>query len=132
MAPTAGAFAAYTSSNAVTAGPNEVVRMAYDRILTSCDRAESAHETRVSVWLETFHSECVRAEDILAELAGMLATKHEDEAVAELAGQREGLYDFCHAQLVSANITKDPAPLGTVRSTISSLRDAWNEGVCQQ
>ena len=132
MAPTAGAFAAYTSSNAVTAGPNEVVRMAYDRILTSCDRAESAHEAQVSVWLETFHTECVRAEDILVELAGMLATKHEDPAVAELADQLWGLYGFCHARLVSANVMKDPEPLTAVRSTIGSLRDAWNEGVCQQ
>ncbi len=132
MAPTAGAFAAYTSSSAVTAGPNEVVRMAYDRILTACDRAESAREARIDVWLETFHSECVRAEDILVELAGMLATTHEEPAVAELAGQLYGLYGFCHSRLVEANVTKDSEPLAAVRSTIGPLRDAWSEGVCQR
>jgi flagellar biosynthetic protein FliS len=132
MAPTAGAFAAYTSSNAVTAGPNEVIRMAYDRILTACDRAESAREGRIPSWLEAFHNECIRAEDILLELAFMLATKHEDPAVAQLADQLQGLYGFCHAQLVSANVMKDPEPLLAVRSTIGSLRDAWSEGVCQQ
>jgi flagellar biosynthetic protein FliS len=130
MSPTAGAYASYATSNAATAGPNEVVRMAYDRILTACNRAESVSEAPTPGWLETFHTECVRAEDILVELAGMLATEHDDEAVAELAGQLYGLYGFCHARLVEANVMKDSEPLAAVRSTIAGLRAAWSEGVC--
>jgi flagellar biosynthetic protein FliS len=130
MSPTAGAYANYASSSVATAGPNEVVRMAYDRILTACNRAETVFEAPSAGWLETFHSECVRAEDILVELAGMLATEHDDEAVAELAGQLYGLYGFCHARLVEANVMKDAAPLAAVRATIADLRAAWSEGVC--
>jgi flagellar biosynthetic protein FliS len=74
----------------------------------------------------------VRAQDILNELCGMLATGHDDDAVAELAGQLLGLYTFCYGQLVDANVSKTSEPLALVRSTIAPLRAAWNEGVCRR
>jgi flagellar protein FliS len=131
MSPTATAFATYASTNAATASPPEIVRMAYERILTACDRAVTHHRGHGSGWIEAFHGECVRAQAILTELITSLAVEHSDGSVSRLAAQLSGLYSFCHRQLVDANVRKDPAPLASVRDTIGVLRTAWTEGVCR-
>lgn len=109
--------------------------MAYERVITACDRAIAAAAATTSAterqacWRQTFHDETVRAQAILVELGTMLRTKHPEPAVAALAGQLEALYRFALDQLVKANMTKDPKPLRSVRSTVDGLREAWIAGV---
>jgi flagellar biosynthetic protein FliS len=129
MTATTLAVSAYARSAASTARPAEVVRMAYERIVTACDRATDAATERGSGWVQRFHEETTRAQALLIELAGMLATRSADPAVAAMAGDLGDLYLFAIRLLTDANVAKDPAPLVTVRSTIDGLRDAWTAGV---
>ena len=61
MATTPSAIAAYAKSAANTATPQEIVRMAYERVLTACDRATAAAAGEAQGWRQVFHDETVRA-----------------------------------------------------------------------
>ncbi len=129
MTTATAAIATYARSSAATAAPAEVVRMAYDRVLTACVRAVEAEETRESGWVQRFHDETTRAQAILLELLGALATGHSDPAVAAMSTQLADLYQFAIAGLVEANVSKSPDRLVDVHDVIEGLRDAWVEGV---
>ena len=122
---------AYAASASSTASPAEVVRMAYARIVTACDRISLAAETRRSGWIEQFHAEAVRAQRLLLELTGMLAVTSDDLEVAALATNLGALYRFCIDELVAANLSKDARRCGAVRSTIDGLGSAWEASVCR-
>jgi flagellar biosynthetic protein FliS len=122
---------AYAASSSSTASPAEVVRMAYARIVTACDRMTLAAETRRSGWIEQFHAEAVRAQRLLLELTGMLSITNEDPEVASLAKNLGSLYRFCIEELVAANLAKDARRCGPVRNTIDGLGSAWEASVCR-
>lgn len=123
--------AAYAASASTTASPAEVVRMAYGRITTACDRMMRAAEQKPSGWIELFNSECLRAQALLFELTGMLAKDSADADVAALVANLAALYNFCERELVTANVAKDPKRCANVRKTIEGLRTAWEQGVCR-
>jgi flagellar biosynthetic protein FliS len=123
------AVSAYARSSATTAHPAEVVRMAYERIVTACDRATDAATERGPDWLQRFHEEATRAQALLLELSGMLATNAADPAVSTMARDLGDLYLFAIRRLTEANVAKDPEPLAAVRSTVDGLREAWIAGV---
>ncbi len=103
--------------------------MAYDRVITACDRAKAAAADRPSNWRQTFHDETVRAQAILVELVSVLQVEHRDPEVAALSKQLAGLYRFTLDQLVRANMSKDHKQLSAPRATIDGLREAWIAGV---
>ena len=119
------ALATYANASAVTASPQEVVRMAYERVITSCNRAEQAELHQPHNWLHVFHDETVRGQAILLELTSGLATSHPDPVVTDLANHLEQLYRFAIDQLIDANLGKDTRPLDAVRMVIGGLLDAW-------
>lgn len=123
------ALSAYAKSSASTARPAEVVRMAYERIVTACDRASDAAANRGPNWVQRFHDEATRAQALLLELTAMLAPGSADPAVAAMARDLGDLYHFAIRELTAANIAKDPAPLAGVRASIAGLLDAWTAGV---
>jgi flagellar biosynthetic protein FliS len=123
--------AAYAASSAATASPAEVVRMAYGRIVTACDRMTRAAEQKASGWVELFNNESLRAQALLFELTGMLAQDSAEPEVAALADNLASIYQFCERELVTANIAKDPRRCANVRKTIDGLRTAWEQGVCR-
>lgn len=125
MSATATALSAYARASAETASPHEIVRMAYERVLTACDRATHARDAQYRGWIQTFHDETIRAQAILAELASVLAVNHPDPAVADLSNQLDDLYRYCNGELMRANVAKDSQPLGAVSMVIDGLRDAW-------
>lgn len=99
--------------------------MAYERIITACDRAELAHRDRGPQWLQVFHDETVRAQAILLELTAGLAVQHPNADVALLSNHLESLYGYGIRELVRANTQKSPQPIAAVRMVISGLLDAW-------
>ena len=121
----AASLASYAQASTATAGPGEIVRMAYERILTACNRAEQAEERTPANWVQIFHDETMRAQAILLELTVGLALGHDDPAVADLARHLDELYRYCIDELVDANVYKDPEPLDDVRLVIEGLHDAW-------
>lgn len=125
---TAG-LSAYARSSAVTASPAEVVRMAYERIVTACDRATDAAADRGDGWVQRFHDETTRGQALLSELTGMLAVRHADPGVAAMSNDLAAIYGHAIGELARANIAKDPAPLAGVRAAIESLLDAWRTSV---
>ena len=129
MSTATAALAAYARSSASTADPAEVVRMAYERIVAACDRAADAAGDRNAGWVQRFHDETTRAQALLLELTGMLATGSADPAVAAMARDLGDLYLFAIRELTAANVAKDAASLAAVRSSIDGLRDAWASGV---
>jgi flagellar biosynthetic protein FliS len=120
-------YSAYAASSAATASPAEVVRMAYARIVTACDRMASRH----TGWIETFNAESLRAQALLIELTGMLAVDSDNADVATLATSLGALYRFCIEELVAANCAKDGRRCAFVRSTIDGLGSAWEASVCK-
>ncbi len=124
-------YSAYAASSATTASPAEIVRMAYARIVTACDRMTRAAETKLTGWIETFNAESLRAQALLLELTGMLAIGSDNPEVAELAGSLGSLYRFCIEELVAANCAKDGKRCAFVRSTIDGLGSAWETSVCR-
>jgi flagellar protein FliS len=99
--------------------------MAYERVITACDRAEAAVVMKPARWVELFHDETVRAQQILLELTSGLALSSDDTAVRELARHMGDLYMFSIEQLVQANLSKTTQQLRAVRNIIDGLRDAW-------
>ena len=124
-------YSAYAASSAATASPTEVVRMAYARIVTACDRMARAAESRRTGWIETFNAESLRAQALLIELTGMLSIDSDSHEVATLAANLGALYRFCIDELVAANCAKDGRRCAFVRSTIDGLGSAWEASVCK-
>ena len=124
-------YSAYAASSAATASPAEVVRMAYARIVTACDRMARAAQSRRTGWIETFNAESLRAQALLIELTGMLAVDSDNADVATLATSLGALYRFCIEELVAANCAKDGRRCAFVRSTIDGLGSAWEASVCK-
>lgn len=117
MYRSAGAANRYASDSVQTASPAKLLVMLYDRLLLDLDRATAAAENRD---IQTTHSNLLHAQDIITELRNTLRLDVWDGAAA-LAS----LYSYCLTQLVSANVTKDPAPIREVRAHMAPLRDAW-------
>jgi flagellar protein FliS len=125
MSAPAAALATYARSSAATASPFEVVRMAYERVITACDRADLAELERGSNWLQVFHDETIRAQAIIMELAAGLALNHANADVAALSRHLDSLYQYAIQELVHANTQKSADPIEAVRLVIDGLRDAW-------
>jgi flagellar secretion chaperone FliS len=125
MSPQAVAFAQYAQSAAATASPSEIVRMAYQRVLTACDRSAAAVNERPANWLQVFHDETIRAQQILLELSAGLALHHADPEVVEMALSMDSLYEYAMHQLMQANVEKSAEPLYAVQLVIGGLLDAW-------
>ena len=124
-------YRAYASSATATASPAEIVRMAYARIVTACDRMIKAAELRRGGWIETFNTESLHAQALLMELTGMLATGSDNPEVAMLSDNLAALYRFCIDELVAANCAKDGRRASFVRSSIDGLGSAWEASVCR-
>jgi flagellar secretion chaperone FliS len=125
MSPQAVAFAQYAQSAAATASPSEIVRMAYQRVLTACDRSAAAVKHRPADWLQVFHDETIRGQQILLELSAGLALHHADPEVVEMAESMDSLYEYAMHQLMQANVEKSAEPLYAVQLVIGGLLDAW-------
>jgi flagellar secretion chaperone FliS len=125
MSARSAALATYAQSSAATASPHEVVRMAYDRVITSCDRAELAERERGQNWLQVFHDETIRAQLILLELSAGLALNHPSPDVVALSNQFDCLYEYAIQELVRANTQKSADPIPVVRMVVDGLRSAW-------
>jgi flagellar protein FliS len=125
MSVRAAALATYAQSSAATASPQEVVRMAYDRVITACDRAELAEREREDNWMQVFHDETIRAQLILLELSAGLALNHQSPEVVALSNQFDSLYSYAIQELVQANTQKSVDPIDAVRMVVDGLRSAW-------
>ena len=108
----------YRATKVGTAGRVDLVVMLYQGVVR-CTRA-GLEATELGD-VQAAHRGFVRAQDIVAELAGTL-----DHAQGgAVAGQLLALYDYAFRKLVEANCKKDPAPAREVLGMFRELGMAW-------
>ena len=130
---------AYLEQSIQTASPARLVLALYDGAIGAVERATEAlggalggDDAGATVRLdasssqETAHRELVRAQNILNELRCSL---NHDRGGA-IAANLDSLYNWCLAQLLDANVGKDPSGLPPVQKVLADLRDAWFTACC--
>ena len=113
------ALSAYAQNSIDTASQGQLIVMLYDGLLTALDKSEHAL-TGSPVDIALAHHELTRAQAIVEELLGSL-----NPSAGEIAHSLASLYEYCHKQLVDANISKEFGPAEPVRTIFEDLREAW-------
>lgn len=113
------ARAQYNQDAILSASPQRLLTMLFDRLLLDLQRAEAAQSeqdwSRASGYL-------VHAQDIVAELAGTLDVERWDGGQNLLA-----IYLFSSTKLVSANIEHSVERTREVIEIMEPLRQTWHD-----
>jgi flagellar protein FliS len=107
----------YREDAILSATPERLVTMLYDRLLLDIERGEAAQ--RAGDWTAA-NTQLQHAQAIVAELMSSL-TDGWDGA----AGLR-GLYAFLTQTLIGANVGRDPDRTRSAREIVAPLREAWH------
>lgn len=113
----------YVTDAIQTVSPQQLVVMLYDRLLLDINRAGEAIERKD---FEEANAQLGHAQDIVLELEASLNPDVWSGGPALLA-----LYHFLHNELITANVTKDPARIATCRGLVTPLVDAWKQAATQ-
>jgi len=113
------ARAQYNQDAILSASPNRLLTMLFDRLMLDLQRAEAAQSeqdwNRASGYL-------IHAQDIVAELAGTLDVERWDGGQNLLA-----IYLFSSTKLVSANVERSIERTREVITIMEPLRQTWHE-----
>lgn len=115
--------ARYAGEAVATASPARLLTMLYDRLVRDVVAAEQA---LLAGEVAAAHNELVHAQAIVSELR----TSLDVDAWSGGPGLAQ-LYDFVGAQLVAANVAKDPEGVAACRALLEPLRDAWHEAALE-
>lgn len=107
----------YRDDAVLSATPERLVTMLYDRLVLDIERGEAAQ--RAGDWTEA-NSQLQHAQAIVAELTSSLS--------GEWSGSTglRSLYAFLTQTLIGANIGRDPERTRSCRELVAPLRDAWH------
>ncbi|MEV7618575.1 flagellar export chaperone FliS [Microbacterium sp. NPDC089321] len=101
----------------LSAGPERLLTMLYDRLLLDIERGEAAQ--RAGDWAEA-NAQLQHAQSIVAELNSSLTDSWEGTA-----GLR-AVYTFLTQTLIGANIGRDPERTRVCAELVAPLREAWH------
>ncbi len=120
----------YQTQSVLTASPGQLVLMLYDGALRFLAIAHSALEESATDprRIETINRSLLRAQNIIAELQGVI----NHDAGGEVAANLDRLYDYYNRRLFEANLKKEVAPVAEVERLLHDLRDAWAEMLRRQ
>ena len=118
-----GARNAYVDNAVATASPARLLVMLVDRLVLDVQRGLDAQRAGQ---VQEAHNQLVHAQEILVHLRGTLKVEAWDGGPG-LAS----LYDWLHAQLVQANLKKDPAITEGCLSMVTDLADTWRAAALQ-
>lgn len=107
----------YREDAILSAPPERLVTMLYDRLMLDIERAETAQ--RAEDWTEA-NVQLQHAQAIVAELSSSLTDDWNGSA-----GLRS-VYVYLTQTLIGANIGRDPERTSACRDIVSPLRDAWH------
>ncbi len=107
----------YREEAILSASPERLVTMLYDRLLLDVARAETAQ--RAGDW-ETANGELQHAQSIIAELSSSLSATWSGSA------ELQALYAYLTRTLIGANIGRDPERARECRELIAPLHEAWH------
>ncbi|MEU4016723.1 flagellar export chaperone FliS [Microbacterium sp. NPDC028030] len=108
----------YRDEAVLSAPPERLVTMLYDRLMLDIERGEAAQ--RAEDWTEA-NAQLQHAQAIVAELSSSLTDDWNGSA-----GLRS-LYLFLSQTLIGANIGRDPERTRACHEIVAPLRDAWHE-----
>jgi len=108
----------YRDDAILSATPERLVTMLYDRLLLDIERAESAQ--RAGAWPDA-NDLLQHAQAIVSELSRSLS-----DAWDGSDGLR-ALYAFLAQTLVAANVGRDADRTHACREIVAPLRDAWHQ-----
>lgn len=108
----------YREDAILSAPPERLVTMLYDRLLLDIERGETAQ--RAGDWVEA-NAQLQHAQAIVSELTVSLTDEWNGSA-----GLRS-LYLFLSQTLIGANIGRAPERTRACRDLVAPLRDAWHE-----
>ena len=114
---------AYVDNAVATASPARLLVMLVDRLVLDVQRGLDAQRAGQ---VQEAHNQLVHAQEILVHLRGTLKVEAWDGGPG-LAS----LYDWLHAQLVQANLKKDPAITEGCLSMVTDLADTWRAAALQ-
>jgi flagellar secretion chaperone FliS len=109
---------AYKQQSILTATPGQLVVMLYDGCLRFLN--QSAHAMREGDLAEAGRR-MARGEAIIEELLSTLDL----EQGGVIASRLQGIYVFCHRQLMEARLQRDADKIDTVVRLLGELRDSW-------
>ena len=112
----------YLAERVLTASPEQLIKMLFDRAMAELDMAQSdlATDDRVAAG-----PHLRRAQDIIGELRCCL-----DLSVGQLATNLDELYGFAYNQLIEASLDGDARHVIDVVRILEPVRDAWNQACC--
>ena len=108
----------YRDEAVLSATPERLVTMLYDRLLVDIERGEAAQ--RAGDW-PAANTHLQHAQAIVTELSSSLTDTWDGSA------QLRALYAFVTQTLIGANVGRDPERTHTCRELVAPLRDAWHE-----
>lgn len=107
----------YREEAILSASPQRLVAMLYDRLLLDVERGEAAQLR--GDW-QSANAELQHAQQIVSELSASLTDAWEGSA------SLRALYTYLLRTLLGANIRRDPERTRECRELIAPLRDAWH------
>jgi len=107
----------YQADAVMSAPPERLLTMLYDRLLLDVERAQAAQETGD---FGGANAQLQHAQAIVAELTSSLT-----DAWDGSAGLRS-VYAYLTRTLIEANVARDPERTRACRDVIAPLRDAWH------
>lgn len=107
----------YRDDAVLSATPERLVTMLYDRLMLDIERGEAAQ--RAGDWTEA-NTQLQHAQSIVAELTSSLSNDWGGSP-----GLR-ALYAFLTQTLIGANIGRDPERTRSCHDLVAPLREAWH------
>ncbi|MDQ0613713.1 flagellar protein FliS [Microbacterium sp. W4I4] len=107
----------YRDDAILSAAPERLLTMLYDRLLLDIERGEAA--LRRGDWSES-STQLQHAQSIVAELNASLTDAWDG------AGQLRAVYTFLTQTLIGANIGRDPERAHACLEIVAPLRVAWH------
>ena len=108
----------YRDDAVLSASPERLLTMLYDRLVLDIERGEAAQ--RAGDWPES-SAQLLHAQAIVAELSSSLKDTWDG------ASGLRGLYAFLSRTLIDANVGRDPDLARSCRDLVAPLRDAWHQ-----
>lgn len=108
----------YKQNQILNASPKKLVVLLYDGCIKNLKLAEiSIAEKNI----EQANNALIKAQDIVAELAGTL---NKDQG-GQIAEDLSDIYEYLMTKLIEANRTKDVTIIQKNREMLEELREAW-------
>ncbi len=108
----------YTQNAILTATPEKLVEMLYEKVIDLIKEAISNIEKA-----EVRNNSIVKAEDIILYLNSIL----DMEKGGEISKNLRALYDFIYRELIDGNVNADVEKLNTSKELVEELLETWKE-----